>query len=139
MTIQELYFIQGKRPCQVVGEKGKKQEKMGSNCYLNQLCLTYGSNVLGRRLFSKQLFPKKRKLPLLVSEHHQSILFPIYGTRNKAALWINHANIKSVRKQGMDTSVQFENGTMLVIPVSIVSVQRQMKRCERILSYLNEL
>lgn len=107
---------------------------------LEQLCIRYGSTLKGRLDFFSTALQIHKKVPVLVSERYEIILFPLYGFRNKEAMWISYNQIKRIyNKENITTLISFRNNVMLDVNLNYRSIYAQMRRCKRMINLLSHL
>ncbi|NBK96555.1 MAG: hypothetical protein EOM50_00800 [Erysipelotrichia bacterium] len=107
---------------------------------LELLCLRYGSTMQGRIEFFAYTLHIHQKVPLLVSERHELLLFSLYGMRHKEAMWIAYHQVKKVNNQkNLTTLLHFKNNEIIHVKINYRSIKRQMQRCKQMIQWLNAL
>lgn len=106
---------------------------------LDSLCLMQGSDMQGRLTFFSKVQKIRKKVPLLISEKHEVIVFPIHHQRSKQQLWIAYQPIKYVSAVDNVSSVVFKDGTILEVSLSTRNIKRQMVRCKTMVKFLREV
>ena len=79
-----------------------------------------------------------QKIPILLSEIHQDILFPTKAIRNPECIWINYRAIDEVKRSIYGTKIVFHDDSQLNLCVDIRSIRRSLRLCERYLYLLNK-
>ena len=106
---------------------------------LNALCISQGSSMEGRLYFFSKTQKIRKKVPLLVSEKHEVIFFPIYHKRAMNQLWIAYQPIKAVKSKEQQCEIIFKNNTSIEVEVNERSVKRQMARCKSMIKFLHKI
>ena len=86
---------------------------------VNDNCKLYGSTYLNRVEFSKTILKCRCKMPIILDNDGNIILFPTTSKRQEHCAWLNYNNIKSYKEQGSkNVVVTFLNGIKIVINIS---------------------
>jgi len=104
---------------------------------LQRLCLRYGSTCEGRREAAACNLDIHQKVPILLSEVYQDILFPTRALRNPECIWINYRAVDEIRRKEKGCIVQFHDESELFVSVDVRCIRRSMQLCKRYLSFLN--
>lgn len=114
---------------------------MGScKMLLQQLCMKYGSTLQGRIAFVAKAADAAKKIPVLISERNEVIVFPLFGYRNEEAFWIAYQQVKKIHnEEDLTTRILFKNNTMIEIAISYRSIAKQLRRCKTVIKLLNHL
>ncbi len=103
---------------------------------LNQSCIYYGSSLDGRIKGTKGILNCKYKLPVIISEKNQIVLFPVKS--DLGLIWFNFKNIKGFEKYGDKVKIEFNNSTVKEFEISYAIFNNQMLKCSRLwLVYLS--
>ena len=104
---------------------------------VNDNCKLYGSTYLNRVEFSKTILNCRCKMPIILDNEGNIILFPTTSKRQDHCTWLN---IKSYKKQGYsDVVITFLSGIKIAINMSYYTFERQINKCHRLkLDYLEK-
>ncbi len=107
---------------------------------VNDNCKLYGSTYLNRVEFSKTILKCRCKMPIILDNDGNIILFPTTSKRQEHCAWLNYNNIKSYKEQGSkNVVVTFLNGIKIVINMSYYTFEHQINKCHRLkLDYLEK-
>lgn len=106
---------------------------------LDSMCLMHGSDMQGRLVFFSKVQKIRKKVPLLISEKHEVIVFPIHHQRSKQQLWIAYQPIKYIVAVDNVSSIVFKDGTNLQVSLSTRNIKRQMVRYKTMIKFLREV
>lgn len=107
---------------------------------LENLSMKYGSTLRGRIEYCSSALKIYKKIPLIISERNEIIIFPLYGYRNKEAMWISFSAVKKVyNEENLTTKIIFKNNDRIHVNMNYRSINGQMKRCKRLIKLLNDL
>lgn len=104
---------------------------------LERLCLRHGSSWEGRRTAAACYLEITQKVPILLSEIHQDLLFPTRALRDPSCVWINYRAVDTVCKAGKETLIRFHDDSILLVQADVRCIRRSMCLCERYLAFLN--
>ena len=100
---------------------------------LESSCEYYGSSLKGRIISSRKIIKSSYRMPIIVSEKSNILLFPINGKNNKEQIWFNFLNIKSYEKDQEFVNVTFNTGFSQKFMLSYAILNNQMLKCSRLL------
>ncbi len=105
---------------------------------INDLCLLHGSTMQGRKDAYSILMNRKRKAPVLISEHSFEMFFPVLSsTDTKEMLWLSYAEIWMFKQiEEHMTKVYFISGCEADVPVSRRTLKYQIDKCKEYQEYL---
>lgn len=104
---------------------------------LQRLCLRHGSTFEGRRAAAASNLDIHQKVPVLLSEVYQDVLFPTKAIRNPDCIWINYRAVDELRRSEKGCVIRFLDESELCILVDVRCIRRSMRLCERYLHFLN--
>lgn len=139
--INYLYYDE-KEKCTLIVLSDKSQICFKGNCkkVLELLCIQYGSTLHGRTTFFSNALQVYRKIPVLISEKYEIMIFPLFGYRNKESMWLCFNAIKKVsNEEDLTTKITFKNNTCIQVGMNYRSIKTQMRRCKRMINLLNSL
>lgn len=107
---------------------------------LERLSMKYGSTLKGRIEYCSYTLKIYKKIPLIISERNEIIIFPLYGYRNKEAMWISFGAVKKVyNEENLTTKITFKNNDSIHVNINYRSINGQMRRCKRLIKIMNDL
>lgn len=77
-----------KKTCMVIEDRRELFINLSCRDVINNSCLYYGSSYEGRVEASRSLLGKEYKLPIIVSEFYDILLFPISSRKTDVCTWI---------------------------------------------------
>ena len=105
---------------------------------LENSCKYYGSSFQGRIIGARNLIKSRYKIPIMVSEKNNILLFPLNGKENDEVIWFNFGMIKNYEKDGEFVSITFNNGIVKKFMISYTVFNNQiLKCCRMLLIYMN--
>jgi len=118
--------------------RGDKQNlQIGIKAYINKLCQVRLASYDGIIKVTKNIFHFQRLIPIYAQK--DILLFPLSSIRNMDVLYINYLEIYKInRDKNNNISIMFYDHTTLNVKISTVFLSKQMKRCERIMQFLNK-
>lgn len=101
------------------------------NKILNYSCIYYGSSLKGRLMCSKNVLNTQNRLPIVISEQKQIVMFPIKENNN--ILWLNFKLIKDYVKEDDGVKITFKNEVVKNFNISYTILNNQMLKCSKLL------
>ena len=100
------------------------------NDIIEDSCLFFGSSYEGRRDGTKALLNCGIKVPIIIEDSRNLILFPTLSFKNKNNIWIVYNNVLDYRKYDLDNTLfMFKNNNDIKVNVRYNIVDNQMVRC----------
>lgn len=90
----------------------------------------YGIGLSGSRDAFRTGQAARQKLPVLVDPFRQIYFFPTQSPKQATCLWINAAQIQSIKPDGLGTRITFIDASELTLPLGPRSIKRQLNRIE---------
>lgn len=133
-----LYMQDENNKCKIVYEDKVEVYGHTSLYCMKKLCLSYGHILKYAIKFSAKILKIRQKAPVLLSVDKTIIFFPVYGL-TQDNIWIQYNKIKKLRQdQNGRCIIHFKNKETLVLGCNRRSIQRQRRRCRRLLQILKE-
>ncbi|GEM_PF-2359057 len=105
---------------------------------LNDLCIRNGSTMEGRQSAFRKLTGCRQKIPVLISERTQYMVFPTLSPSHAECMWISCNDILDIQAADEGSSVVvFLNGIRQRVPFGARLLRRQIHRCEEFLTVLD--
>lgn len=120
--------------------EGREQRRSTYTCeeILNESCITYGADIVGRRKAAERYLKSSIKLPLSVHPAAGIYFFPTSSIQNKDCVWLAYHHIEEIKERDDKAFVLFEDGTGLYINSSVYTLDNQMKRTSELIVKLNK-
>ena len=90
----------------------------------------------GRKNGSRYLLSLTSKLPIILNEKKNLVLFPISSDRSKNNIWFLYNNILSYKKVKNYVEVTFKNKEKMIFLISYYIFRNQMLKCSQLLTIL---
>lgn len=131
----------GKYGSIVFEKNGSFPLEISPRVVINKNCLMYGSSLIGRYESTAFCVGNRYKMPLVISEVNNIILFPTRSPRLRSCIWVNFFNIKTVLKDELDNHgiIEFIDGTKFDLDISFYVLNNQYNRALRmVLEYMKK-
>jgi competence protein ComK len=93
-------------------------------------CLYFGSTFEGRKCGAKDYLNCQFKVPIIIEDSKNLIVFPTSSYRRKDTIWIAYQNLLDYKKSDVnDTILYFKNSSTLKINVKYNIIDNQFIRC----------
>lgn len=112
--------------------------KKNSMEVIDESCQYFGSNYKGRYMGSKSLLKMEYKLPIIIEECKEIVIFPTCSPRQQNCCWVCLQNIENYRKNNKKTLVEFKNGIIIELDISYGSFENQVFRATMLLMTLKK-
>lgn len=105
---------------------------------VEESCQYYGSSYGGRYIGAKKLLEMEYKLPIIVDEVTEVIIFPTCSPRQKDCIWICVNNIENYERFKKNSTIKFTNGLGYDLNISYNSLENQILRATLLMSKLKK-
>lgn len=96
-------------------------------------CKYFGSTYEGRKDSAKAILGAEYKVPVIVEDMDNLIVFPTTSPRADDCIWISLKRIKNFEKvDSINTKVIFDNNKEIIVPVSYRTLENQISRASRL-------
>lgn len=96
-------------------------------------CLYFGSSYEGRKEGAKNILGAEYKVPILIDDTDNIILFPTTSPLSQDCAWISLRHVqKYERIDANNTKIVFDNGKEIIVPTSFRSIDNQISRAARL-------
>lgn len=96
-------------------------------------CLYFGSSYEGRKEGAKNILGAEYKVPILIDDTDNIILFPTTSPLSQDCAWISLRHVqKYERIDANNTKIVFDNGKEIIVPTSFRSIENQISRAARL-------
>lgn len=103
---------------------------------IDESCQYYGSSYQGRYVGAKKLLNMDYKLPIIMDEVKETIVFPTSSPKASKCCWVCLNNIDIFEKDNYSTVIKFINGLFYEINISYNSFENQIYRATLLLMKL---
>lgn len=96
-------------------------------------CKYFGSTYEGRKDSAKAILGAEYKVPVIVEDMDNLIVFPTTSPKADDCIWISLKRIKNFEKvDSINTKVIFDNNKEIIVPVSYQTLENQISRASRL-------
>ena len=100
---------------------------------MDESCKYFGSSYAGRKEGSKSILGAEYKVPIIVEETNNIIVFPTTSPFADDCVWISLNRVKNICKIDSNNSkIIFDNDKELIVPCSFRSLENQLSRASRL-------
>ena len=100
---------------------------------MEESCKYFGSTFDGRKNGAKAILGAEYKIPILVEDSNNLILFPTNSPYVDDCVWISLKRIKNFEKlDSISTKIIFDNGVELIVDNSYRTIENQVSRASRL-------
>ena len=100
---------------------------------MEESCKYFGSTYEGRKDSAKAILGAEYKVPVIVEDTDNLIVFPTTSPRSEDCIWISLKRVKAFKKIDItNTRVIFDNNTEIIVPVSYRTLENQISRASRL-------
>ena len=93
-------------------------------------CLFFGSSFEGRKEGTKSLLKCGIKVPIIIEDSNNLILFPTLSFKNEKNLWVVYNNLLDYKKYDLENTLfLFKNNNDIKVNVRFNIVDNQVIRC----------
>ena len=138
--IEEYYINEETLLLVPIGKNKTKIYDLNGNYYMkksvfdivDESCQYYGSSYGGRYIGAKKLLEMEYKLPIILDEVKEVVLFPTCSPRQQNCIWVCVNNIESYNKIKNISMINFVNVFSYNINISYSCLENQICRGKRI-------
>ena len=100
---------------------------------MEESCKYFGSTYEGRKDSAKAILGAEYKVPVIVEDTDNLIVFPTTSPKSEECIWISLKRVKSFEKiDSINTKVIFDNNREIIVPVSYRTLENQISRESRL-------
>lgn len=123
-----LLIPNGKNKTKIIDINGIYYIKKSVFEIVDESCQYYGSSYGGRYIGAKKLLEMEYKLPIILDEVKEVVIFPTCSPRQQNCIWINVNNIESYTKMKEFSIIKFTNNTTQNLNISYNCLENQILR-----------
>ena len=96
-------------------------------------CMYFGSTYEGRKMGSKNILGAEYKVPIVVEDSDNLIVFPTTSPLSDDCVWISLKRVKKIEKVDYyNTKIIFDNNKEIIVECSYRSIENQLSRASRL-------
>lgn len=96
-------------------------------------CKYFGSTYNGRKDSAKSILGAEYKVPIIVEENNNIIVFPTTSPSSADCVWISLGRIKYFEKiDSSNTKIVFDNNREIIVSCSYRTIENQVSRASRL-------
>lgn len=96
-------------------------------------CKYFGSTYNGRKDSAKSILGAEYKVPIIVEENNNIIVFPTTSPSSADCVWISLGRMKYFEKiDSSNTKIVFDNNREIIVPCSYRTIENQVSRASRL-------
>ena len=100
---------------------------------MEESCKYFGSTYDGRKDSAKSILGAEYKVPIIVEENNNIIVFPTTSPSSADSVWISLGRIKYFEKiDSSNTKIVFDNNREIIVPCSYRTIENQVSRASRL-------
>ncbi|WP_252502048.1 competence protein ComK [Sporosarcina sp. Marseille-Q4943] len=121
---------------EIITTHGTYYSKMSPIELLEEACLRHHSSKRGRKEAAKKLLKFHKKPPFLISD--DVAVFPTMSSIHPECTWIFSHFFEEELIAKEETKIKFHDGTEVIVPVSLYTVQQQKLKVLALLSHVQQ-
>ena len=96
-------------------------------------CKYFGSTYEGRRNGAKEILGAEYKVPIVVEDSNNLIIFPTTSPLSNDCAWISLKRVKNIEKIDQNnTKIIFDNEKEIIVNCSFRTIENQLSRAARL-------
>jgi len=100
---------------------------------MEESCKYFGSSYEGRKDGAKNILGAEYKIPIIIEDSNNIIVFPTTSPRSDDCAWISFGRVETFYKiDDNNTKIVFDNGKEIIVPCSFRSIENQVSRSARL-------
>lgn len=100
---------------------------------MEESCKYFGSTYEGRKEGSKNILNAEYKLPIVVEDSNNLIVFPTMSPLSTECCWISLKRVKKIEKiDSNNTKIIFDNNREIIVDCSYRIIENQLSRASRL-------
>lgn len=100
---------------------------------MEESCKYFGSTYRGRKESAREILGAEYKVPVIVEDSDNLILFPTTSPKADDCVWISLKRVKSFEKiDSINTKIIFDNNKEIIVPTSYRTIENQISRASRL-------
>ena len=100
---------------------------------MEESCKYFGRTYEGRRDGAKEMLGAEYKVPIVVEDSNNLIIFPTTSPLSEDCVWISLKRVEKIEKiDSNNTKIIFDNKTEIIVDSSYRSIENQLSRASRL-------
>ena len=100
---------------------------------IERSCEYFGSTYEGRRNGAKEILGAEYKVPIVVEDSNNLIIFPTTSPLSNDCAWISLKRVKNIEKIDQNnTKIIFDNEKEIIVNCSFRTIENQLSRAARL-------
>lgn len=100
---------------------------------MEESCMYFGSTYEGRKKGAKSILGAEYKVPIVVEDSDNLIIFPTTSPLSDDCVWISLKRVKNIEKIDVNnTKVIFDNNKEIIVECSYRTMENQLSRASRL-------
>ena len=100
---------------------------------MEESCKYFGSTYEGRKDGSKNILNAEYKLPIVIEDSNNLIVFPTMSPFSDECCWISLKRVKKIEKiDSNNTKIIFDNNKEIIVDCSYRIIENQLSRASRL-------
>lgn len=100
---------------------------------MEESCKYFGSTYDGRKNGAKDMLGAEYKVPIVVEDSNNLIVFPTTSPSSAECVWISLRRVKKIEKVSLHhTKVIFDNNVEILVDCSFRTMENQLSRASRL-------
>lgn len=96
-------------------------------------CKYFGSTYEGRKNGAKEILGAEYKVPIVIEDTNNLIVFPTTAPSAADCVWISLARVKKIERiDALNTKIIFDNNQEIIVACSYRSIENQISRASRL-------
>ena len=100
---------------------------------MEESCKYFGSTYEGRKNGAKNILGAEYKVPIVVEDSNNLIIFPTTSPQSEDCVWISLKRVKKIeRVNHYNTKIIFDNNKEIIVDCSYRTIENQLSRASRL-------
>jgi len=100
---------------------------------MEESCKYFGSTYQGRKQAAKEILGAEYKVPIVVQDEDNLIVFPTTSPDSNDCVWISLKRVTKIEKiDANNTKIIFDNNKEIIVNCSFRSIENQLSRAYRL-------
>ncbi len=133
-----LLLPKDKRTTKILDINGEYVIKKNIFDLVEESCQYYGSSYNGRYVSAKKTLDMDYKLPIIIDEVKEVVLFPTCSPKLSKCMWICVNNVENYSKNKKKSVIKFINGKSYEVDITLNVLENQIMRATLLLMKLKK-
>ncbi len=133
-----LLIPKDKKTTKIFDINGEYLIKKNIFALVDESCQYYGSSYNGRYVSAKKTLDMDYKLPIIIDEVKEVVLFPTCSPKLNKCMWICVNNVENYSKSKKKSTIKFINGKTYEVDITLNVLENQILRATLLLMKLKK-